>query len=173
MTTLATFSVPGGAERSASLPCVTLCHATNSSTHSSRSGLTPEQLDSLNLVKECLARKTHTTPTTTPPSGQSTGESRSQPEEAPGDPYGAICRDLHALLTRKRGYYGCRENPLQNALGVAEDGIEPWVYQLARIGEKRRRLSGPLETVDIVKTLMDIAGHAVVAIACLQHKESR
>ena len=52
-----------------------------------------------------------------------------------------------------------------------EDGIEPWVYQLARIGEKRRRLHGPLKTVDIEKTLMDIAGHAVVAIACLRSKE--
>jgi len=68
-------------------------------------------------------------------------------------------------------YYGCSENPLQNALGVAEEGIEPWVYQLARIGEKRRRLTGDLRTVDIVGTLMDIAGHAVVAIACIQHKE--
>mgnify|MGYP003345251811 CR=1 FL=1 len=93
------------------------------------------------------------------------------PGTQPGDPYGPICRQLEALLARKRGYYGCQDSPLENAVGVLEDGIEPWVYQLARIGEKRRRLHGPLKTVDIEKTLMDIAGHAVVAIACLRSKE--
>jgi hypothetical protein len=49
---------------------------------------------------------------------------------------------------------------------VADDGIEPVTYQLARIGEKTRRMRGPLETITRQKTLMDIAGHAVVAIAC-------
>ena len=86
------------------------------------------------------------------------------------DPYKAISDELHALLTRKRGYYGCRVNPLENALGVREDGIIPWVYQVARIGEKCRRLRGDLRTIDIRKTLMDIAGHAVVAIACLDEE---
>jgi len=113
-----------------------------------------------------------TTPTTTQPFGPSTAESRSPPGPLPGDPYAAICRDLEALLARKRGYYGCSSNPLENAMGVAEDGVVPWVYQLARIGEKRRRLKGNLRTLDIVKTFMDIAGHAVVAIACIQAEES-
>jgi hypothetical protein len=80
-----------------------------------------------------------------------------------GDPYRPICETLHALLTRKRGYYGCKDNPLENAMGVRDDGIEPWKYQVARIGEKCRRLRGPLKTLDIRATLMDIAGHAVVA----------
>jgi hypothetical protein len=70
-------------------------------------------------------------------------------------------------MLRKSGYYGNPDDgPLSNALGVARDGIEPWRYQLARIGEKCRRLRGPLRTIDIRKTLADIAGHAVVAIAC-------
>lgn len=111
------------------------------------------------------------TPGTTPPSGPSTGGLSSPPEELTGDPYAAIAHELHALLTRKRGYYGCKEDPLANALGVREDGIEPWKYQVARVGEKCRRLRGELRTIDIRKTLMDIAGHAVVAIACLD-KES-
>lgn len=170
---MATFSDPRDGAKSASLQSGTRYPGTSSSTPSSRNGLTPEQADCLNYATECLVRKMHTIHTTTPPSGQSTDESKSQPEPKSGDPYGPICRDLEALLLRKRGYYGCIENPLQNALGVSEDGIEPWVYQLARIGEKRRRLTGDLRTVDIVKTLMDIAGHAVVAIACLNHKESR
>ena len=85
------------------------------------------------------------------------------------DPYWPICVALWRLLTRKRGYYGCRENPLENAMGVAEDGINPWRYQIARIGEKCRRLRGALGTIDIQKTLMDIAGHAVVGVACLKH----
>lgn len=85
-----------------------------------------------------------------------------------GDPYWGICVRLWRLLSRKRGYYGCRENPLENALGVAQDGIEPWRYQAARVGEKCRRLRGPLGTIDIVRAMLDIAGHAVVAIACLE-----
>jgi len=88
---------------------------------------------------------------------------------AAGDPYLPICDELWRLLSRKRGYYGCPdESPLGNALGVAEDGIEPWVYQLARIGEKCRRLRGMIgsdRTLAIRETLADIAGHAIVAIA--------
>jgi hypothetical protein len=68
------------------------------------------------------------------------------------------------------GYYGCVEHPLENAMGVIDQGIEPWVYQLARIGEKCRRLRGPLGTIDIEKTLMDIAGHAIVGIAVLREE---
>jgi hypothetical protein len=85
-----------------------------------------------------------------------------------GDPYWGICVALWRLLSRKRGYYGCGEDPLANAKGVAEDGILPWRYQLARIGEKRRRLQADLGTLGIRKTLMDIAGHAVVALALLE-----
>jgi hypothetical protein len=87
---------------------------------------------------------------------------------SPDDPYLPICVELWRLLSRKRGYYGCNENPLENALGVAEDGIEPWVYQLARIGEKCRRLRGMIgtdRTLAIRETLADIAGHAIVAMA--------
>lgn len=83
------------------------------------------------------------------------------------DPYRPITERLHALLSRKRTYYGCGDDPLSNALGVEEDGIEPWRYQLARIGEKRRRLQGQLSHEDIIETLYDIAGHAAVAIATL------
>lgn len=89
------------------------------------------------------------------------------------DPYWPICRDLWRLLARKRGYYGCADNPLENALGVADDGIVPWKYQIARVGEKCRRLRGPLRTIDIRETLKDIAGHAVVAIACVDHETQR
>lgn len=107
------------------------------------------------------------TKTRTPhPSGQSTAESSWLAENTAGDPYLEICQELYRLLTRKRDYYGCGEDPLENALGVAEDGVDPVVYQLARIGEKTRRMRGPLETITKQKTLMDIAGHAVVAIAC-------
>jgi hypothetical protein len=120
------------------------------------------------------------TPTTTPASGQSTDESSERvaklvgelTELLKGDPYWGICIQLWRLLSRKRGYYGCRENPLSNALGVAEDGIIPWKYQVARVGEKCRRLRGVLETIDIRETLLDIAGHAVVGIACLDHEET-
>jgi hypothetical protein len=112
------------------------------------------------------------TPTTMPHSGPSTAGSSTPPGRLNGDPYLEICNALHALLTRKRGYYGCLENPLENALGVQADGITPWKYQVARIGEKCRRLRGPLRTIDIRKTLADIAGHAVVAIACLDYEEN-
>jgi len=86
------------------------------------------------------------------------------------DPYWGICLELWRLLSRKRGYYGCVEHPLQNALGVAEDGISPWRYQVARIGEKCRRLRGSLTPIGIRETIMDIAGHAVVGVACLDHE---
>ena len=117
------------------------------------------------------------THTTTLPSGQSSDESLRLAENAlgealalsPDDPYLPVCVELWRLLSRKRGYYGCpEESPLENALGVAEDGIEPWVYQLARIGEKCRRLRGMIgsdRTIAIRETLADIAGHAIVAIA--------
>lgn len=109
------------------------------------------------------------TPTTTQVSGPSTAESSKLAGNAAGDPYLPICDELWRLLSRKRGYYGCPdESPLENALGVAEEGIEPWVYQLARIGEKCRRLRGMIgsdRTLAIRETLADIAGHAIVAIA--------
>lgn len=119
-------------------------------------------------------RKTMTkTRTTTGRFGRNTG-GLSKPAARPsGDPYLEVCEALHALLTRKRGYYGCMENPLENALGVAEDGIEPWRYQAARIGEKCRRLRGLSGDTGIRETLMDIAGHAVVAIACLDSQNIR
>jgi hypothetical protein len=81
-----------------------------------------------------------------------------------------LANELHSLLSRKRGYYGCLENPLENALGVAADGIEPWRYQAARIGEKCRRLRGLSGDIGIRETLMDIAGHAIVGIACLDQE---
>jgi hypothetical protein len=79
--------------------------------------------------------------------------------------------ELWRLLSRKRGYYGCKESPLENALGVQADGISPWKYQIARVGEKCRRLRGVLRAIDIRKTVLDIAGHAVVGIAVLDHGE--
>lgn len=119
------------------------------------------------------------TPTTTLVSGANTADSSSRCERLLGelsdllrdDPYWAICVRLWRLLSRKRGYYGCGDNPLSNALGVAEDGIVPWKYQIARVGEKCRRLRGGLETFAIRETLMDIAGHAVVGVACLNYEE--
>ena len=110
---------------------------------------------------------------TTEFSGQSTDESSVLPGSINGDPYREICDELYRLLTRKRGYYGCKEDPLENALGVEEDGIPAWQYQAARIGEKTRRLRGPLETITRQKTLLDIAGHAVVAIACERRQEAQ
>lgn len=60
-------------------------------------------------------------------------------------------------------------------MGVLDQGIEPWVYQLARIGEKVRRCNGLRGTFanreQVLETLRDIAGHAVVAIACLKESE--
>jgi hypothetical protein len=124
--------------------------------------------------------KTHTT---TRASGASTDGSKRPPARSSGDPYLEVCEALHTLLTRKRGYYGCEdESPLQNAIGVKEQGIEPWVYQLARIGEKLRRCGGlqralvPMsgERLQMIReTLMDIAGHAVVAIAVLDEEVVR
>lgn len=115
-----------------------------------------------------------------PGSGRSTADCNAPSGRSNGDPYLPICEELHALLTRKRGYYGCREeHPLENARGVVEQGIEPWVYQIARIGEKLRRAgglrdaAGTLINVEAMvrDTLMDIAGHAVVALALLDHPE--
>ena len=105
--------------------------------------------------------------TPTPPaSGLSTEGSSWPAGSTSGDPYREICDELYRLLTRKRSYYGCGEDPLENALGVADDGVDPVTYQVARIGEKTRRMRGSLETISRQKTLLDIAGHAVVAIAC-------
>lgn len=120
------------------------------------------------------------TPGTTQDFGPSTVAFNAPPERSHGDPYWEVCRDLYALLSRKRGYYGCPDElPLANARGVAEQGIEPWVYQLARIGEKVRRCGGLQRTLGnteesaekIRSTLLDIAGHAVVAIALLDNPE--
>lgn len=120
------------------------------------------------------------TPITTQVSGQSTDDLSKPVGRSNGDPYRPVCDELWSLLTRKRGYYGCREeHPLENARGVAEQGIEPWVYQLARIGEKTRRAAGLRESAGtlvnvrqkIRETLMDIAGHAAVAIALLDNPE--
>ena len=113
--------------------------------------------------------RTHTPPA----SGPNTDESSWHAENTPGDPYRDICDELYLLLTRKRNYYGCGEDPLENALGVEADGVDPVTYQLARIGEKTRRMRGPLETITRQKTLMDIAGHAVVAIACERRANGR
>lgn len=110
---------------------------------------------------------------TTPRSGPSTAGSSKQPGKSHGDPYLPVCEELHTLLTRKRGYYGCTDSPLQNALGVAEDGIDPVRYQVARIGEKMRRLRGLESDNGIRETLLDIAGHAAVAIACLDSKTTK
>jgi hypothetical protein len=110
---------------------------------------------------------------TLPASGQSTVGSSWPAENTHGDPYRDICDELYLLLTRKKNYYGCKEDPLENALGVAADGVEPVTYQVARIGEKTRRMRGPLETITRQKTLMDIAGHAVVAIACERRANDR
>lgn len=119
--------------------------------------------------------KTHGT---MPDSGPSTVAFNAPPERSHGDPYLPVCDELHALLTRKRGYYGCPdESPLANARGVKDQGIEPWVYQLARIGEKMRRSAGLQagtvgnEEAQIRATLLDIAGHAIVAIALLDNPE--
>ena len=114
---------------------------------------------------------------TTLPSGASTDAYSRLPEKVFTDPYKRVTDELHSLLTRKRTYYGCPlEHPLANAQSVSDQGIEPWVYQLARIGEKVRRCGGLRGTLDlqaIRKTLMDIAGHATVAIALLdQEKKS-
>lgn len=141
----------------------TLEGQTVSSTPAAKNSPTPEQRIYVTRTK-----------TPTPPdSGPSTGESSVAPETAIGDPYGPLCEALHALLVRKRGYYGCAQDPLENALGVEEMGIDAWLYQAVRIGEKIRRLRGPLGALDREKTLMDIAGHALVAIACERRKGAK
>lgn len=130
------------------------------STRSARSGRTHAPATSARTTKTLTMGR----------SGRSTDGSSWPAESTPGDPYREICDELYRLLTRKRGYYGCREDPLENALGVEEDGIDAWKYQAARVAEKTRRLRGPLSAIDREKTLMDIAGHAVVAIACERRK---
>lgn len=91
------------------------------------------------------------------------------------DPYKEVTDTIHRLMLRKSGYYGNPDSgPLCNALGVEQDGIEPWRYQLARIGEKCRRLRGDAQYDEqlLRETLIDIAGHAVVAVACLNAKKN-
>jgi len=107
---------------------------------------------------------------TMPVSGPNTAESSTPQESIGGDPYRPICEELHALLSRKRGYYGCLEHPLENALASEDHGVEAWRYQAIRIAEKIRRLRGPLSAIDIQRTLLDIAGHAVLGVACLREK---
>jgi hypothetical protein len=117
--------------------------------------------------------------TTTPHSGQSLEESQSLIETHLGklsllqqdDPYWEACVNLYKLLSRKRNYYNCKEDALANAKGVEEVGIEPWKYQLARIGEKYRRLGGELKTLDNRMTLMDIAGHSIIAAILVSEGE--
>ncbi len=117
--------------------------------------------------------------TTTRPSGQSLEESQSLIETHLGklsllqqdDPYWEACVNLYKLLSRKRNYYNCKEDALANAKGVEEVGIEPWKYQLARIGEKYRRLGGELKTLDNRMTLMDIAGHSIIAAILVSEGE--
>ena len=116
------------------------------------------------------------TPGITPASGLSTAALYQPAERSNGDPYRPVCEELHALLSRKRGYYGCPdESPLANARGVQDQGIEPWLYQLARIGEKVRRAGGLRQTLGstekLRETLLDIAGHAAVAVALLDNPE--
>jgi hypothetical protein len=101
---------------------------------------------------------------------------------ATSSPWPPLCNEMQRLLDHKRSYYSCSQDPLENAMRVRDQGIEPWVYQLARIGEKVGRLDGlrasAAEWREIRKTLQDIAGHAIVAIACVDRavseaKESR
>jgi len=142
------------------------------SRHSLKSGHTPEQTGSKTPTVEM-------TPTTTQHSGPSLDESAKRIDQLIGelsalllnDPYWSVCVSLWRLLSRKRHYYNCWQNPLANAEAVAETGIEPWKYQLARIGEKYRRLGGPLRTIDIQRTLMDIAGHAVIGTLLAKAEE--
>lgn len=112
--------------------------------------------------------------TTTPLSGANMEDSLRQDGGWRGeDPYKEVTDTIHRLMLRKSGYYGNPDaGPLCNALGVEQDGIEPWRYQLARIGEKCRRLRGEAQYDEqlLRETLIDIAGHAVVAVACLNAK---
>ena len=92
------------------------------------------------------------------------------------DPYKEVIDAIHRLMLKKSDYYGNPDDgPLHNALGVEEDGIEPWRYQLARIGEKIRRLRGKAQHNGqlLRDTLTDIAGHAVLALACLNNLEKK
>jgi len=115
------------------------------------------------------------TPTTTPPSGLSWEELHTPIAVPYANVYRELTDEIHSLLSRKRGYYGCPgESPLENALSVQEDGVHPVTYQLCRIGEKCRRMRGLTRTMAIGamrETLQDIAGHALVAIACLDAGE--
>jgi len=141
--------------------------------HFLKNGRTPDWRDSKMLMEEM----THTT---TLHSGQNTDESAMRIEQLLGelsallddDPYWGVTTSLWRLLSRKRHYYNCTEKPLANAEAVSETGIEPWRYQLARIGEKYRRLGGPLKTIDIQRTMMDVAGHAVIATLLVSPKEN-
>ncbi len=89
-----------------------------------------------------------------------------------GEPYYTLCLEVCRLLIDKREYYGCTPtNPLDNAQAASAWGLEPWKYQAIRIGEKIGRLKGlpnsPYGAVTIRDTLMDIAGHAIIALATL------
>lgn len=118
-----------------------------------------------------------TTRTTTQHSGPSLAASQSPAATEGGDIYGLLCEEIHRLLTRKRTYYGCpSDDALANAEAVAEDGIWPVTYQVARVGEKLRRLRALTRTMsydEIRETLKDIAGHAVVALALLEKEKTR
>lgn len=118
-----------------------------------------------------------TTPITTPHSGPNLAASPSPAARESGDIYGRMCGEIHKLLTRKRTYYGCpSDDALANAEAVAEDGIWPVTYQVARVGEKLRRLRALTRTMsydEIRETLKDIAGHAVVALALLEKEKTR
>lgn len=118
-----------------------------------------------------------TTHTTIQHSGQSSDASQSPVAKDGGDVYGRLCGEIHRLLTRKRSYYGCpSDDALANAEAVAEDGIWPVTYQVARVGEKLRRLRALTRTMsyaEIRETLKDIAGHAVVALALLEKEKTR
>jgi len=116
-------------------------------------------------------------PITTQHSGPSLAASQSLAATESGDIYGQLCGEIHKLLTRKRTYYGCpSDDALANAEAVAEDGIWPVTYQVARVGEKLRRLRALTRTMsydEIRETLKDIAGHAVVALALLEKEKTR
>lgn len=113
-----------------------------------------------------------TIPITRPHFGASTDELPTQRGSGHGDPYYKITEECYRLLARKRNYYGCAADPLENALGVMDQGIQPWLYQVARIGEKIRRTRGNLTDNDLTETLFDIMGHAAVAIATIRRLAS-